>query len=50
MINLKQQEIALDYWNALEEIKEIAEKYKDMEGCKIPLRAIKMIVDEVLTP
>lgn len=27
MINLKQQEIALDYWNALEEIKVISDNY-----------------------
>ena len=33
---------------ALEEIREIAEKYKDMEGCRIPLGAIKMTVDKVL--
>ena len=36
------------YRSALEEIREIAEKYKDMEGCRIPLGAIKMTVDEVL--
>lgn len=36
------------YWNALEEIREIAVKYKDMEGCRIPLGAIKMTIDEVL--
>ena len=35
-------------WQALEEIREIAEKYKDMEGCRIPLGAIKMTVDKVL--
>lgn len=34
--------------DSLEEIKKIAEKYKDMEGCRIPLGAIKMTVDEVL--
>jgi len=33
---------------SLEEIREIAEKYKDMEGCRIPLGAIKMTVDKVL--
>lgn len=37
-----------NYRKALEEIREIAEKYKDMEGCRIPLGAIKMTVDEVL--
>ena len=36
------------YRSALEEIKEIAEKYKDTEGCKIPLRAILTLIDEVL--
>lgn len=42
------REKAEEYRSALEEIREIAEKYKDMEGCRIPLGAIKMTVDEVL--
>ena len=33
---------------ALEEIREIAERYIKEEGCRIPLGAIKMIIDEVL--
>lgn len=33
---------------ALEEIREIAEKYKNMEGCRIPLGAIEMQINEVL--
>ena len=36
------------YRRTLEEIRVIAEKYKDMEGCRIPLGDIKMTVDEVL--
>ena len=37
-----------NYRSALEEIREIAERYKDMEGCRIPLGAIKMTVDKAL--
>lgn len=38
----------LKYRSALEEIREIAEKYKNMEGCRIPLGAIEMEINEVL--
>lgn len=37
-----------NYRSALEEIREIAEGYIKEEGCRIPLGAIKMIIDEVL--
>ncbi len=36
------------YRSSLEEIREIAEKYKNMEGCRIPLGAIEMQINECI--